>query len=482
MVSRSRCYADDVLAHDIYSMTARRPGSRGRGGRRLRQDPARRRPATAGPIARRSFPSCRPERRSRHVLRRARPDLHGRQRRASACAIAMATAAPTATLETWTKLKHPEHGANGIVRGPDGCYYLVCGNDAGISAEHAVLATSPVKQPHSGGIVRFSPDGQTAGRLCPRVSQSVRSRLRRRGACVHGRLRRRARSSPAVVCTDAVVRRRPGTRTRLAAEGLDAIVESARVVLRQHASGRPNLAAARRRAWPRIGIGSFRNTIAAACSPPAGRLGGFTTCRSQPDGASCSGTPETFLETTGDVGFAPCDLAVGPEGDLFVAIGGRRTLGSVFRIRYREAGAMDRGSVVTRSGVLEANQPLASWSRPGWVSVAKYLGAATVRRVCGGRRCDSAASRVRAIEVLVEVFGGVEPETARKIMDTADPAVRARLAWALGRGAAGVDVASMLAELTSDPDSQVRRFAWEALATRERSTRLRNCNPIGPEV
>jgi hypothetical protein len=41
--------------------------------------------------------------------------------------------------EVWTHLKHPEHGANGIVRGPDGCYYLICGNDAGISAEHAVL-------------------------------------------------------------------------------------------------------------------------------------------------------------------------------------------------------------------------------------------------------------------------------------------------------------------------------------------------------
>ncbi|MCG8586334.1 MAG: hypothetical protein MI757_16625, partial [Pirellulales bacterium] len=33
----------------------------------------------------------------------------------------------------WTNLRHPEHGANGIIRGPDGWFYLICGNDAGVS-------------------------------------------------------------------------------------------------------------------------------------------------------------------------------------------------------------------------------------------------------------------------------------------------------------------------------------------------------------
>ncbi len=33
--------------------------------------------------------------------------------------------------EIWTRLRNPEHGANGIVRGPDGCYYVVCGNTPG---------------------------------------------------------------------------------------------------------------------------------------------------------------------------------------------------------------------------------------------------------------------------------------------------------------------------------------------------------------
>ena len=44
--------------------------------------------------------------------------------------------------EPWARLRHPEHGANGIVQGPDGWLYVVCGNDAGVGREHASAATS----------------------------------------------------------------------------------------------------------------------------------------------------------------------------------------------------------------------------------------------------------------------------------------------------------------------------------------------------
>ncbi len=63
-------------------------------------------------------------------------------------------------VEIWTHLRNPEHGANGIVRGPDGCFYLICGNDAGISKRHAESPTSPLKRPRCGGVVRFAPDGR----------------------------------------------------------------------------------------------------------------------------------------------------------------------------------------------------------------------------------------------------------------------------------------------------------------------------------
>jgi len=368
-------------------------------------------------------------------------------------------------LETWTNLKHPEHGANGIIRGPDGCYYLVCGNDAGISAEHAVLATSPVKQPHSGGIVRFSPEGKpldiyahgfrnpydidftAAGQLLTVDSDGERDH-----------------HLPWYAPTrlfDIAQGREHGwllkgwTQSWNRPESFFDNVERAAEFGRGSPTG---LVVYRHRQFPE----RYRGGVFAACWT-FGRIYYVPLAR---DGASVSGEPETFLETTGDVGFAPCDLAVGPDGDLFVAIGGRRTLGSVFRIRYLEP-EQSIGSASTLSGVLEATQPLSSWSRARWILMAKILGAKPFADYAASERARSSASRVRAIEVLVEVFGGVQGETARKIMATSNPAVRARLAWALGRGEHNTDVVSMLAELTSDPDSQVRRFAWEALATRE---------------
>ena len=52
------------------------------------------------------------------------------------------------------------------------------------------------------------------------------------------------------------------------------------------------------------------------------------------DGSTYKSEKQIFMRTTGDIGFAPVDMAVGPDGDLFIAIGGRGTRGSVFRVHY----------------------------------------------------------------------------------------------------------------------------------------------------
>src|SRR5206468_5475111 len=63
----------------------------------------------------------------------------------------------------WLPTKNDgEHAANGIVRGPDGWYYLIAGNDAGITRAHAQDPGSPVKEPNAGTVVRFAPDGKTS--------------------------------------------------------------------------------------------------------------------------------------------------------------------------------------------------------------------------------------------------------------------------------------------------------------------------------
>ena len=52
----------------------------------------------------------------------------------------------------------------------------------------------------------------------------------------------------------------------------------------------------------------------------------------------------------GDVGFAPCDLAVGRDGELFIAIGGRRTRGPC-----PDAGLTLGRCITTKSGPFGAS-------------------------------------------------------------------------------------------------------------------------------
>lgn len=94
-------------------------------------------------------------------------------------------------------------------------------------------------------------------------------------------------------------------------------------------------------AWFATAIASFpkkyRDGVFSACWT-FGRIYFFPLT---PKGASYESKMEVFMKTTGDVGFAPTGMAVGPDGDLFIAIGGRGTRGGVFRVKYvgeREGG------------------------------------------------------------------------------------------------------------------------------------------------
>lgn len=182
-------------------------------------------------------------------------------------------------------------------------------------------------------------------------------------------------------------------------------------------------------------------------------------------GATCASELEIFMQTTGDVGFAPCDLAVGPQGDLFVAIGGRRTRGSVFRVRAvqgNRAPSDDQQNALMR--VLKADQPLAAWSRAAWLPIARQLGREPFERAAADKALD-VASRVRAVEIMVDVFGGLSSAWVVAAAQTKEPEVRARIAWALADGPIAEAARQSLVRMTSDDDPRVARSAWESLAT-----------------
>ena len=99
-----------------------------------------------------------------------------------------------------------------------------------------------------------------------------------------------------------------------------------------------------------------------------------------------------------------------------------------------------------------------------WVPLAKSLGADAFRKAAlmESRRVPE---RMRAIEILVEMFGGLDSPTATKLAMTGSGLVRARTAWAVGRSRPDAPDTEILRKLIVDEDPFVQRFALEALAS-----------------
>ena len=183
------------------------------------------------------------------------------------------------------------------------------------------------------------------------------------------------------------------------------------------------------------------------------------------DGASYTGIPEVFLSAIGAAGFTPVAVAVGPDGSLFVATGGRHTHGAVYRVQF--AGAPDAALLWRRRfanelfTVLRAPQPLDAWSRAEWMPVARRLGADAFANVAADQRI-APGERARAIEILTELFGGLIPALAADTARANASEVRERTAWSLGvhLPANGIP---MLIALARDADAFVRRAAMQSL-------------------
>ena len=371
--------------------------------------------------------------------------------------------------EKLANLRHPEHGGNGVVRGPDGWYYVMCGNDAGVSAEHVRTPGSPVKTPRCGAVVRVDPRSH--------VSEVVAHGFR----------------NPYDLAFNA-----SGHLFTVEADGErdHHLPWYAPNRLFDIAAGMEHgwLIKGWQRSWNRpesfydnvdrlseLGRGSPTGVLAYRHRqfPPRYRQGVFSVCWTfgrvffhhlSRHAASYRAESETFMETTGNVGFAPVDLAVGPTGDMYVAIGGRQTRGSVFRIRYADAVPTKPTGATRIDQVLSADQPHSSWSRVRWLPLARQCGADALLAAAGDRS-RPIEQRVRAVEVLVEVFGRSPLELAQDSHVNVPAELLARIAWACGRAASSaatsvrMQMAHELSRLTGHDDAWVRRAAWEAIAS-----------------
>jgi len=188
----------------------------------------------------------------------------------------------------------------------------------------------------------------------------------------------------------------------------------------------------------------------------------------EPSGSSYQGASEVFLESIGTAGFAPTDIAVGYDGSLFISSGGRKTRGAIYRVRYVAEPALAvlatnwlQTAATELQAVLNAPQPLEAWSRAQWRPIAERLGSAPFDSAVADNRI-APEQRIRAVEILTELHGGLPSAAAVSAASASSPFVRARVAWSLGVVPSD-NFASVLLGLVRDNSPYVRCRALESM-------------------
>lgn len=170
------------------------------------------------------------------------------------------------------------------------------------------------------------------------------------------------------------------------------------------------------------------------------------------------------------------DVEVGPDGNVYFALGGRNTSGGIYRVVYQGADAMDRpGGDTPLDRVLSLPQPRSAFSRQEAREIRDGMGDGVwqqeLTRVVRADS-ESAERRLRAMELL-QVFGpGLDENTLTPL--ASDPAweVRAGAAYYLGMKSS-TTARRLLGTMLADGDPFVQRRAAEGLV---RS----GVNPIQP--
>ncbi|TWT34470.1 DUF7133 domain-containing protein [Blastopirellula retiformator] len=458
---RATLYADDDLAHDIYSMTLDAEGRvvvAGAGYVKTLHDD------DGDGVADRATLFSDVPRSGAHGMAFRGTDLYctgdlGLLKLSDSDGDGKADGDP----EVLAQARHPEHGANGVVFGADGWIYVICGNDANIFERHVTTPHSPVKHPQLGAIFRVH----------PKTKQSE--------VVAHGF------RNPYDFAFDASGRMwtvdADGERdqylpwyvpNRLFDIG---VAQHHGWVLHgwQRSWNRPQTFFDSRARAVEVGRGSPTGveTYRHWAFPKKYNEGVFSQCWTlgrvyffplTPNGGGSDAKQEIFLETTGAAGLAPVDMVIGKEGEMYVAIGGRGTRGSVFKIEYVGDPIEPPKGANPLEEVLTAPQPQMAWSHANWAPQAEELGRAAFADAMLDETRDS-LQRVRAIEIITELFGGLQDgDEVSKLLGDKNEAVVARAVWSLAARRDAV-CPPLLYRMTYHQSQSVRRAAWEAIAS-----------------
>lgn len=364
-----------------------------------------------------------------------------------------------------------ERGAHAIRQGPDGWLYLIGGNDGGFNPdEHATLSTSPVRVPEGGALLRIAPDGKGAEIVAHGFCNARDFDFNPWGELftydsdVEGDFYLPWYTPPRLYHVT------PGGHHGWRLSGWQRswnrpgyYGDTVDILFLMGRSLPTGVVCYRHQQFPE----HFQNGFF-LLDWEFGRV--FFTPLA-PEGSTFRAQPELFLEPLGTQAFPPTDLEVAPDGSLFICTGGRRTRGAVYRVQY--VGPRPQAGLVLSpvppeaeelDKLLRAPQPLAAWSRARWIPAAQKLGATGFGKVATDPKFEP-AMRVRAIEVITELFQGLATVEARLLARDLLPQVRGRAAWSLGRSPCA-NFIPILFPLALDRSPYVRRCALEAIAGR----------------
>jgi len=364
-----------------------------------------------------------------------------------------------------------EHDMHSIQQGPEGWWYLLGGNTAEIGPQFATLTTSPVKYPRAGALLRMKPD-LTGGEI---VADGLRNAYdftfgAQGDLFTFDSDDERENALPwyqPIRVFHMLIGADHGWITRSwkrPSYFLDMPPEVA-----SFGRGSPTgLIAYRHTQLPKDYHGAL-----IVLDWTYGRV--FALPMTE-NGASWKTEPILLMESSGDQGFAPTDVEVAPDGSLLVSVGGRGTRGGIYRLRADAPAPLPADDEDPLTACLNAPQPLSSWSRQVWRPKAKQLGATPFLQAARDEKLTP-SERVRAIEILTELFGGLPEADLTALVQSPEPLVRARALWSHGRThATQLNLAQLNLGLL-DANPTVVRSALEACTSLAGTT---NCAALVP--
>lgn len=357
-----------------------------------------------------------------------------------------------------------EHDAHAIRRGPDGCWYLICGNTANVSAGYATLPTSPVKRPEFGTVLRLKPDLSGGEIYAHGFRNAYDFDFGALGDLYTFDSDDERDSSLPWYRPTRVFQVMPSLHAGWLSQSWkrpDHFLDMQRV-LGSFGRGSPT------------GVTCYRHPHFPAPYQDGLIVMDWTFGRvwalpMQRAGEVYETAPIEFVKSQGEFGFAPTDCEVGPDGSLYISVGGRGTRGGVYRITHPEGYKAWQQKIASDPvdplfRCLTAPHPLSSWSRANWEPLARSLGRDAFVNAALHEGLP-VANRVRAIEILTEKFGGIDAGLALKLTTAGPPEVRARMIWALERIMPAQLSPEVWKAALADKDPLVRRYILEAIAT-----------------